>query len=57
VEASRKDIGVQWSLLQVREGNYKRAQWGQVEAESRERLSLFQVLLKFNLTYGKGRTW
>jgi hypothetical protein len=57
VEASRKDIGVQWSLLQVREGNYKRAQWGQVEAESRERLSLFQVPLKFNLTYGKGRTW
>jgi hypothetical protein len=31
--------------------------WEQTEATSREGLSLFQVLLKFMLTYGKGRTW
>jgi hypothetical protein len=33
--------------------------WDQLEAGSRERvsLSLFQVLLKLMLAYGKGRTW
>jgi hypothetical protein len=31
--------------------------WEQTEATSREGLSLFQVLLKLMLTYGKGRTW
>jgi hypothetical protein len=32
--------------------------WEQVEAGSRARcVSLFQVLLKFMLIYGKGRTW
>jgi hypothetical protein len=44
-----------------REGNYKRGHGGirsklEVERE-RERVILFQVLLKLMLTYGKGRTW
>jgi hypothetical protein len=44
-----------WSLLKVREGNYKRPWKGQGETGSR--IFLFQVLLKFAITYGKGRTW
>jgi hypothetical protein len=67
-----QDTWVYWSLLNVRDGNYKRGlvrpggSWKQRERErerererKRERdcLSLFPVLLTLMLTYGKGRTW
>jgi hypothetical protein len=49
--------GCEWSLLKVRGGNDT---WGQGGPrwnwKQREHLSLFQVLLKLTLTYGKGRT-
>jgi hypothetical protein len=42
----------------VRKGNYKRGHDGTRSklAAERARLSLFQVLLKLMVTYGKGRT-
>jgi hypothetical protein len=50
--------GCKWNLLKVWEGNYKREHGGtrwKLEAENAH--SLFQVLSKLMLTYGKGRTW
>jgi hypothetical protein len=43
-------VGV-WSLLKVRERNYKRPWWGQVEARSRGSIFLFPG------ADGEGRTW
>jgi hypothetical protein len=47
----------QWDLLKVKEENYKRAWWDQVEGGSRESVSSLWVLSKLLLTYGKGKTW
>jgi hypothetical protein len=40
-----------------RKGNLKRGHGGTRWKLETERVSLFQMLLKLMLTYGKGRTW
>jgi hypothetical protein len=47
--------GCKWSLLKVREGNYKRGHGGTRWKLEAERESLFHVLSKLMLTYAKGR--
>jgi hypothetical protein len=49
-------VGINWSLLKAREGNYKREYGGpRWNLEAKRAFSL-QVLLKPMPTYGKGRT-
>jgi hypothetical protein len=56
-EESMDSYGCKWSLLKVREGNYKGGMMGPGGiCRQRGHLSLLQVLLKLMLTSGKGRT-